>query len=93
MLSHLAHWVADEAADKPPSADSAFARAAAGRGMDSAAAAASAAEHLKRAPGWPARCAGRSVPQQHNGCDCGVFAIKFMECASAGRCVLACLHA
>jgi Ulp1 family protease len=60
--------------------------------MDDAAAASSACEHLQRALTWPAQCTGTSVPQQHNGCDCGIFMIAFLECASVGRCVApACL--
>ena len=37
------------------------------------------------APRWP-REALTSVPQQHNGCDCGVFAIMFAAYGGAGRC-------
>ena len=40
------------------------------------------AARLSRAPSWPVIC--RSVPRQGNGSDCGVFALRFAECAARG---------
>jgi Ulp1 family protease len=31
---------------------------------------------------WKLEVTGRSVPQQHNGCDCGVFTCAFAQCVS-----------
>ena len=33
---------------------------------------------------WKLEVTGRSVPQQHNGCDCGVFTCAFAQCVSLG---------
>eukprot|EP00983_Pelagomonas_calceolata_P017612 552369-Pelagomonas_calceolata.AAC.6 len=44
---------------------------------------------------WP-KLEPQDVPVQNNGSDCGVFAIKFAECAGTGRWVssknVVCLH-
>ncbi|GFH33797.1 ULP_PROTEASE domain-containing protein, partial [Haematococcus lacustris] len=67
LLGHLAHWVADEAADKLKE-----------RGPEAVAAFADATTQ------WERISPRNQVPQQNNCCDCGVFCIKFIECASAG---------
>jgi hypothetical protein len=41
-----------------------------------------AAARFARAPAWPVVC--RAVPRQGNGADCGVFALRFAECAARG---------
>ena len=33
---------------------------------------------------WKLEVTGRSVPQQHNGCDCGVFTCAFAHCVCLG---------
>jgi hypothetical protein len=71
LLPSLARWVADEFHDKVK--------------KPVATASGALGQILTNAAPWVEDVTLGTVPQQQNGFDCGVFAIKFIERAAVGR--------